>query len=284
MSDYDNIRIKKLVLKGEKHKKSKKRKKEKDEPGSSKKPKVIIDEDAVEHGGWWSAKTAVEITGTVAIEFGDRCYLKALDNGLFTLGAPHNAGNGPDPEEIFTAFPINDRKVAFKSGYGKYVKIEKDGMVTGRSEAVGSMEQWEPVFEVIASQLPLLSAQNYYVFPYLFKDNRMALLSETGHFMSIDPEDDACVALRKKVGEHEVCKVRSNAVRDVVIDTEPTEEKGDLGEVERNYVKKFQKFQDKKMRINANSVKELEDAKAQGSLHETLLDRRSKMKADRYCK
>lgn len=64
------------------------------------------------------------------------------------MGAPHNAGDGPDPEEIFTAFPINDRKVAFKSGYGKYLKIEKDGMVTGRSEAVGGMEQWEPVFEV----------------------------------------------------------------------------------------------------------------------------------------
>ncbi|XP_016955186.1 protein FRG1 homolog [Drosophila biarmipes] len=262
MSDYDHARIKKLVLKGEKHKKSKKRKKEKDEAGSSKKPKVVVDQDAVEHGGWWAAKTAADITGTVSIEFGDRCYLKAMDNGLFTLGAPHNAGDGPDPEEIFTVFLINDRKVAFKSGYGKYLKIEKDGMVTGRSEAVGSMEQWEPVFE----------------------ENRMALLSETGHFMSIDPEDDACVALRKKVGQYEICKVRSNAARDVVIDTEPKEEKGDLGEVEKNYVKKFQKFQDKKMRINQNDVKELEDAKAQGSLHETLLDRRSKMKADRYCK
>ncbi|BFF98333.1 protein FRG1 homolog [Drosophila madeirensis] len=262
MSDYDNVRIKKLVLKGEKHKKSKKRKKEKDEKETSKKPKVQVDEDAIDHGGWWAAKAAVELTGTVAIEFGNRCYLKALDNGLFTLGAPHGSGESPEPEEIFTAFPINERKVAFKSGYGKYLKIEKDGMVTGRSEAVGSMEQWEPVFE----------------------ENRMALLAETGHFMSIDPEDDACVALRKKVGEHEICKVRSNGARDVVIDEEPKEEKGDLGEVEKNYVKKFQKFQDKKILISKSNIKELEEAKAQGSLHETLLDRRSKMKADRYCK
>ncbi|EDW95208.2 uncharacterized protein Dyak_GE22421 [Drosophila yakuba] len=246
MSDYDHARIKKLVLKGEKHKKSKKRKKEKDEAGSSKKPKVVVDEDAVEHGGWWAAKTAADITGTVSIEFGDRSYLKAMDNGS---------------EEI-SRLPHPRPKGSFKSGYGKYLKIEMDGMVTGRSEAVGGMEQWEPVFE----------------------EKRMALLSETGHFMSIDPEDDACVALRKKVGQHEICKVRSNASRDVIIDTEPKEEKGDLGEVEKNYVKKFQKFQDKKMRINQNDVKELEQAKALGSLHETLLDRRSKMKADRYCK
>lgn len=64
----------------------------------------------------------------------------------------------------------------------------------------------------------------------------MALLSETGHFMSIDPEDDACVALHKKVGPQEICRVRTNAARDVVVDEQPKEEKGDLGEVEKNYV------------------------------------------------
>lgn len=98
MSDYDHARIKKLVLKGEKLKyvttnlpiasieildlqKEQKRKKEKDEAGSSKKAKVVVDEDAVKHGGWWAAKTAADITGTVSIEFGDRSYLKAMDNG-----------------------------------------------------------------------------------------------------------------------------------------------------------------------------------------------------------
>lgn len=51
-----------------------------------------------------------------------------------------------------------------------------------------------------------------------------------------------------------------------------------------DFRKKFQKFQDKKLRINKNDVKELESAKEKGTLHEALLDRRSKMKADRYCK
>ncbi|XP_011177287.2 protein FRG1 homolog isoform X1 [Zeugodacus cucurbitae] len=264
MSAYDNVRVGKLVLKGEKPKKSKKHKRDKEhkDKDKAKKRKTEVDEDALRHGGWWLAKSTPEITGAVAIEFGERAYLKALDNGLFTLGSPHNEGEGPDPEEVFTAFSINETKISIKSGYGKYLKIEKDGMVTGRSEAVGSMEQWEPIFQ----------------------DGKMALLSETGFFMSIDPEDDACVALRRKVTEHEICNIRCNAQREAEEDEEPKEEKGDLTEVEKNYVKKFQKFQDKKLRINKNDIKELEVAKEHGTLHEALLDRRSKMKADRYCK
>jgi protein FRG1 len=39
-------------------------------------------------------------------------------------------------------------KVALKSGYGKYLRVDKDGAVTGRSDAVGPMEQWDPIFQV----------------------------------------------------------------------------------------------------------------------------------------
>lgn len=65
------------------YRKSKKRKKEKEhkDEDTAKRSKSVTDEDAVKHGGWWSAKTTAEIVGSVALEFGERCYLKALDNG-----------------------------------------------------------------------------------------------------------------------------------------------------------------------------------------------------------
>jgi hypothetical protein len=43
-------------------------------------------------GGWWSVENFGQISGTLAIEFGERCYIKALDNGLFVLGPPHDEG------------------------------------------------------------------------------------------------------------------------------------------------------------------------------------------------
>lgn len=141
--------------------------------------------------------------------------MKALDNGLFTLGAPHDEGDGPAPEEILTAIPVNERKIALKSGYGKYIKIEKDGIVTGRSDAIGPMEQWEPVFQ----------------------DGKAALLGYNDNFMSIDPEDDAVVALSKRAGEDQIVKIRSQTRKEIDPTNDvPSEEKGNLAQVELNYM------------------------------------------------
>ena len=75
-------------------------------------------------------------------------YIKALDQGFFTLGAPHDEGDGPAPEEILTSVPAGSDKVAFKSGYGKYLGVDSKGRVTGIADAVGPLEKWEPVFQV----------------------------------------------------------------------------------------------------------------------------------------
>ncbi|KAJ8667163.1 hypothetical protein QAD02_008825 [Eretmocerus hayati] len=259
MSEYDKVRTKKLVLKGEKHK-SKKRKHKKQ--GKDEQTDSVRDEDLIKHGGWRKTSSVPEMTGTVAVEFGNLVYMKALDNGLFTLGAPHNEGDGPEPEEIFTAIPVDETKIALKSGYGKYVGIDKKGMVVGRSDAIGTMEQWEPIFQ----------------------DGKLAILGNTGFFLSFDDDDDI-VCKKPTAGQNEYVCIRSmlQQVEDPTKNV-PKEELGSLEEVEENYVRKFQKFQDKKLRISKDNISVLKRAKETGSFHETMLDRRSKMKADRYCK
>ncbi|XP_044761817.1 protein FRG1 homolog [Coccinella septempunctata] len=258
MSEYERVRGGKLKLKGESDKPKKRKRKEKK---ISKTP--LVDKDAQSHGNWWKTTKVEEITGSVAIEFGSRTYVKALDNGLFTLGAPHDEGEGPSPEEILTAVMISEKKVAFKSGYDKYLRVEKDGTVTGRSDAIGAMEQWEPVFQ----------------------EGKLALQGYNDCFLSVDPDDDAIIARTKKAGPEEMVTIRSHITREInPLKDVPTEEQGDIKQIEVNYVKKFQKFQDKRLRISKEDTKELEKAKQEGAFHEALLDRRSKMKADRYCK
>ncbi|XP_059057492.1 protein FRG1 homolog [Achroia grisella] len=257
MSDeYAAVKRGKLILKGDKRK-AKKRKHKKTEKSED----LKVDNDCIRHGGWWKVTKIEDVTGSISIEFGNNTYISALDNGLFTIGAPHGDTEGPSPEEIFTAFPAGENKFALKSGYGKYIGVSKDGVVIGRSDAVGPMEQWEPVWQ----------------------DGKTAILSSLNKFMSVNNEDSV-VAQSAVAEDLEFCSIRSNKCREVNKVVIPEEEQGDLAEVEVNYVKKFQKFQDKKLRVNDGSVTELKRAKLDGTLHETLLDRRSKMKADRYCK
>lgn len=43
-------------------------------------------------GGWRKVENIDEMISSIAIEFGNHTYAKALDNGLFILGPPHDEG------------------------------------------------------------------------------------------------------------------------------------------------------------------------------------------------
>ncbi len=62
------------------------------------------------------------------------------------------------------------------------------------------------------------------------------------------------------------------------------EEQGNVGQVKLNFVKKFHIFKDYKSHLFQEDCRDLLRAKTEGNLHEALLDRRAKMKADCYCK
>jgi len=132
-------------------------------------------------------------------------------------------------------------------------------------DAIGMREHFEPVFE----------------------NGNLALSASNDKFIRFNDEGDL-VAMDDSATEANFIQIRSNAKRIHEKDQRqkelPVEEQGSILETEINYVKKFQKFQDKKLRINQGDISELVDAKKSGALHEALLDRREKMKSDRYCK
>ncbi|KAK7489862.1 hypothetical protein BaRGS_00018884 [Batillaria attramentaria] len=261
---YSFVKGGKLTLKGHKEKKLKKskhRKRKHEETGPSD-SKSHDREDTEIHGGWWEVQSFDDINGNVALEIRTSCYIGSLDNGLLALGPPRAHGEPPDPTEIFTAVKLSESKVAFKSGYGKYLSVDMERRVVGRSEAIGTREQFEPVFQ----------------------EGKMALNGCNSCFVTCD-EDGDIVCSSSTAGPQEMIKIRSCVSREEdPKEKVPKEERGSIKEAEVNYVKKFQSFQDRRLRVNEGDVSHLKDARREGKLHEKLLDRREKMKADRYCK
>uniref|UniRef100_H2Z7V4 Protein FRG1 homolog n=1 Tax=Ciona savignyi TaxID=51511 RepID=H2Z7V4_CIOSA len=183
MSDYQKVKTTKLTFKGEKRKKpkekKKKHKKRKRDEEEIKKEKEF-EEDMKSHGGWWKTSNIEEFKGIVAIEMGNHTYISAMDNGYFTIGAPRPEGDGPDLPEQLTCIVVSTTKIALKTGFGKYLSVDRSNKVVGISDAVSSKEQWEPVFE----------------------EGKLALMASNGCFITCDNEGDI-VATSRSAAENE---------------------------------------------------------------------------------
>ena len=126
MSEYGQVKLGKLKLKGQgdkERKKSKKKRKHDQEAGESNSLNKAVHDEVKKYNGWWPLKTFDDLgCGIVALQSSIKnSYIYAVDNGTLTLGANHeDALNGlPVDEEVFMMIKISENKVAFKSGYGK---------------------------------------------------------------------------------------------------------------------------------------------------------------------
>ena len=88
-----------------------------------------------------------------------------------------SAGEGPDPEEIITAICVGDTKVAFKSGYDKYLSVDGKGRVVGRSDAISEREQWEPIFQDVRAAVGSINSLAPGGFDYSLKLVNFKLIS-----------------------------------------------------------------------------------------------------------
>lgn len=261
---YVSARGGRLELKTSKHKKSHKKHKRKRKHSDSEDGATgakIDPSELAKYAGWRACSRFEQITASVILEASPSAYVTSLDDGTFTLGPPHGDGEHPNPEEVMTAILINDSKIAFKTGYGKYMTVTGEGGIEARTEAIGVREQWEPVFQ----------------------EGHMALQGCNSCFLTLE-DDDSFSCSASSAGPQQMITIRTNNDVDKVVDATPSEEKASAKKTEVNYVKKFQSFEDRRLLVSKEDKAELKKSRKEGTMHECMLDRREKMKADRYCK
>lgn len=269
-SDYARAKGGKLKLKGNKSlfKSDKTKKKKK----AVKESLQEVDPDTVSHGGWWRIADEVDLKGgeNIAFECGDgsSCYLAAMDNGKFTVGGPHIQGEGPSPEEILTLIKTpDDSKISLKTGYGKFVSVNAEGQLVAMSDAVGTRERLLVVFQ----------------------DGKSAVQAVANSlFLSLKPDAEGYIhAVSRKAESNEMINLRTNAVREGPVDWRSAEDKKPAKECEAAYMKMYQHskvvLKGKHISVKLDDRTAVRKAQNEGNLHEYLLDRRTKMKSDKYC-
>ena len=102
-------------------------------------------------------------------------------------------------------------------------------------------------------------------------------------FFRIQEQEGDLVAKSQVAGEDNFLNLRTNIPK-IEENLIPIEERGTERETEEAIAKKYQHWQDMRMKLSKDDISNVKRAREEGRLHTELLDRRAGMKSDKYCK
>mmetsp|Transcript_18634 Transcript_18634/g.48580 ORF Transcript_18634/g.48580 Transcript_18634/m.48580 type:complete len:273 (+) Transcript_18634:255-1073(+) len=272
MDAYTAVKKSGLKFKGEKKKKKKRDKK------ALAAAAAIAETMEMRHQAFWLVTALDQLVGNVLVETASGGYLTAVDDGTLTTALPrpvdHDPDNMPEPQDIFTLVKVSDTRMALKTAYGRYVTSVPDtGEVTARTEAMGVRELWEPMLGP-DGVLHIRSADKKY-------------------FSAMRPGDVAHAAAESRDDPGVLFRVHSSASLDKAKPKKRGEYEitgGTLENMETSFAKKFQSYQSQcfkegeTVKVSKEERRRLKEAKKKGRLHEEMLNRRAKLKSDKFCK
>ncbi|KAF9583555.1 hypothetical protein BGW38_009182 [Lunasporangiospora selenospora] len=175
---------------------------------------------------------------------------------------------------VATVIPDSDR-LTLKTFDGRYLSSDKFGIVTADSEAIGMQEEWTIIIKSDQDE-GAIALQNHYG-KFLSVDEVAGgggSSSTSGFQIRADADTIGfCELFQTKIQAQYRKKVKKTA--EVKIATK---------DYEFDQSRKFQTWNHGRVIVSNEDVGELKRAQKDGRFSEALLDRRSKLKSDRYCK
>ncbi|KAL1915756.1 uncharacterized protein VTP21DRAFT_6515 [Calcarisporiella thermophila] len=261
MSDY-KIRSGKLSFKGDSKKKKKKRK-DLDEVEQKETPESLE--------GWIPVESLDDLTGPIFIlfkaEHAPVCIHTVEDSTslhLSPLSVSLSDAEPTDVQQVFLAQRLMSGEYAFKTSDGKYLSCDKFGELSVGSTAVGPLESWAPVV----------------------KEAGIAFQTPYQKFLSVDEVAGGGLRLRgdaETIGFCELFQVKFQA-RNKRRAKKEAKEIVNEEELEVEQIKRFHAWGGGKIVTSKEDTRELKRAKKEGKLSEAMLDRRVKLKSDKFCK
>ncbi|ORX89564.1 hypothetical protein K493DRAFT_302228 [Basidiobolus meristosporus CBS 931.73] len=259
MSEYKAIKSNKLSFKGDPEKKKKKKRKNKEVEEEI--------ESTTNDSGWVFVDKLDELVGPIFILFNGepvRC-LRTNDREEILSQPQEQPIAEIEPDQVHQVFvgrrvPGSDA-FTFKSSAGKYLSCDKVGVLSIDSEAVGPQENWTPIL----------------------RDDGISFQNVHGKYLSIEEAGGKLRGDSEEIRFCEVFRVKCQASARKKV---KTKEKGVQNSTEAEYhnIRRFQSWGLGRVVLSKEDKSELKKAKKEGNFSETLLDRRSKLKSDRYCK
>ncbi|KAF9298263.1 hypothetical protein BGZ74_009453 [Mortierella antarctica] len=281
MSDEYKVNKSKLSFKGESKTKKKKRKAE--NPADEEDSNANTD-------GWVHVKALSDLGGPIFLTFSSdpptslsiddkstKVIMRPIESDSPSSSSSATSLDQAEPtvvQQVFVAtmLPDSDR-MTLKASNGRYLSSDKFGIVSADTEAIGMQEEWTAILK--PEENGGIALQNHYG-KFLSVDEVAAERpgSSLGFQIRADSEVIGfCELFQAKIQ----AKYRKKAkkTKEVQIATK---------DYEFEQSRKFQTWNHGRIVVSDRDIRELDKAKKQGRFSEALLDRREKVKSDRYCK
>jgi len=278
----DQLRASKLVFKGDKPKKRKRKRREDDAHA----------EDTVDPQTWVQPENEIEVLGPTFIVHPANppvciAFDSTRDRITFPPLQPSASSSSSDTSPLLSLTPTEvphvwvvtrvagTGTINIRTPTGKFLSCDVHGLVSADREARGPQEEWVPVI-LSDTEPPMVAFKSMY-------EKYMGVDEVAGGNLALRADADAIgfqetffvrvqFEYKKKATEEEKKKH---------LDTETEVHYGKVDEASIN--SKFQLWGAGRRVISKDDKRELKKARNEGRLNEALLDRRAKLKSDRFC-